>query len=349
MNEFKKLIMMANQGADAKEYPPYLCFEALEDDFQASFNGENCEYSLDREVWVMLTKSEYTPKIKAGDKIYFKNSSPVQSSSTKGVGEFSATKLFNIYGRATSMLYGDDFVNIQSVDKAYILARMFVSNKSVCSVDDEFFNIGISNAFRIFHNCFWMSSLIKAEIPYFESTQGYAFTGAFQQSKLTEITISDDYLANNSDFQAAFSECNISSLVIPKIKSGIYTCSNIAKNCKNLNTVIIKGGAYNTGCFYNAFEGCSSLTKIISLYTSKFLNKSVCSNWLNGVSEQGVIIFNKNIEWNPKDIINGNTNDNGEVITWGIPAGWEVKYCDPDNIDDVRDNKEDFYPQERGR
>ncbi len=344
MSKLNKLIMMANQVADAKEYPPYLCFEALEDDFQASFSGVNCEYSLDREVWVMLTKSEYTPKINAGDKIYFKNSSPVQSSSTSGVGIFSATKLFNIYGRATSMIYGDDFVNIQSVDKEYILANMFAGNKCVCNVDGEFFNIGISNASRTFHDCFARSNIIKTEIPYFESTKGYAFTGIFSNSTLTEITISDDYLALNADFQSAFNACNISRLMIPKIKSGVYTCNAIAKNCKNLNTVIIKGGVYSTGCFYNAFEGCSSLTKIISLYTSKFLVKSVCSNWLNGINEQGVIIFNKNIEWNPKDIINGNTDDNGEIITWGIPAGWEVKYCDPDNIDDVRDSKDDFLP-----
>ena len=73
-----------NYNVESKD-APYLCFEALEDDFQASFSGDNCEYSLDREVWVMLTKSEYTPKINAGDKIYFKNSSPVQSSSISGV------------------------------------------------------------------------------------------------------------------------------------------------------------------------------------------------------------------------------------------------------------------------
>ena len=33
----------------------------------------------------------------------------------------------------------------------------------------------------------------------------------------------------------------------------------------------------------------------------------------------------------------------------GIPAGWEVKYYDPDNIDDVRDSKEDFLPTREGK
>ena len=40
--------------------------------------------------------------------------------------------------------------------------------------------------------------------------------------------------------------------------------------------------------------------------------------------------------WNPEDYRGMD----------GVPVGWEVKYCDPDNLDDIRDNKDDFYPQE---
>lgn len=346
MSSLKKLIMMANQAEDEREYPPYLCFEALEDGFQASFSGENCEYSLDRIRWVMLSPSEKTPQINAGDRIYFRNSSPVQPNSIDGIGKFSSSRLFNIYGRVTSMLYGDDFMDFQSVDINYVFASMFQNNKKVCRLDDEFFNIGICNGCRIFNNCFFNSSVITAKIPCLESLNGYTFTGVFNSSALEEITISDDYIANLSDLSSAFANSKISSLIIPRIKGGVYTCYAIAKDCTRLNDVLIKGGVYSTGSFDNAFKGCSSLKKVTALYTANFLNKSTSSNWLNGVNEQGVMILNKNITWNPHDIINGNTDANGEVITWGIPAGWEVKYCDPDNPDDVRDNKEDFYPQE---
>ena len=44
MSSLKKMIMMGQQ-ADNKEYPPYLCFEALEDGFQASFSGSGLKYA----------------------------------------------------------------------------------------------------------------------------------------------------------------------------------------------------------------------------------------------------------------------------------------------------------------
>jgi hypothetical protein len=54
------------------------------------------------------------------------------------------------------------------------------------------------------------------------------------------------------------------------------------------------------------------------------------SSWVRGVSPTGTMVLNKNIEWNPEDYRGVN----------GIPEGWEVKYCDPDNLDDVRDYRE---------
>ena len=52
--------------------------------------------------------------------------------------------------------------------------------------------------------------------------------------------------------------------------------------------------------------------------------------WVNNVAPKGTIVLNKNIEWNPEDYRGVN----------GIPEGWEVKYCDPDNLDDIRDYRE---------
>ena len=93
-----------------------------------------------------------------------------------------------------------------------------------------------------------------------------------------------------------------------------------------------------------AFRNCKNLKKVWYLSTLPLSDKF--DYWLTGVAEEGTIILNKNINWNPEDYRNGNI-DNIEgsatfdkTITWGIPTGWEVKYCDPDNINDVRDYRE---------
>lgn len=82
----------------------------------------------------------------------------------------------------------------------------------------------------------------------------------------------------------------------------------------------------------NMFENCINLKYIVLLQLDPFTNTVTADfqYWVQSVSPTGTIVLNKNIEWNPDDYRGVN----------GIPAGWEVKYCDPDNIDDVRDYRE---------
>jgi hypothetical protein len=82
----------------------------------------------------------------------------------------------------------------------------------------------------------------------------------------------------------------------------------------------------------NMFENCVNLEYIVLLQLDPFTNTATndFGSWVNNVSPTGTIVLNKNIEWNPEDYRGVN----------GIPAGWEVKYCDPDNLDDVRDYRE---------
>lgn len=80
------------------------------------------------------------------------------------------------------------------------------------------------------------------------------------------------------------------------------------------------------------FENCINLEYIVLLQLDPFTNTATNDfiYWVNNVSPTGTIVLNKNIEWNPEDYRG----------TSGIPEGWEVKYCDPDNLDDVRDYRE---------
>jgi hypothetical protein len=84
-----------------------------------------------------------------------------------------------------------------------------------------------------------------------------------------------------------------------------------------------------------AFKNCSGLN-FIKIGWKQWANPSSLSpSWVEGVSSQGTFVMPYNIEFDPESIRG----------IHGIPEGWELKYYDPDNPDDVRDNKEDFYPK----
>ena len=79
------------------------------------------------------------------------------------------------------------------------------------------------------------------------------------------------------------------------------------------------------------YSNCSNLDYIfiLTLGAPTTTNNTI-TKWVDNVAPKGTIVLNKNIEWNPEDYRGVN----------GIPVGWEVKYCDPDNLDDIRDYRE---------
>jgi hypothetical protein len=85
--------------------------------------------------------------------------------------------------------------------------------------------------------------------------------------------------------------------------------------------------------------GCKSLKEVWWLPLHAPVS-SANAQWLDGVASEGTVYLNKNITWNPEDYKNGSLNANNVKITWGFPVNWAIKYCDPDNIDDVRDYRE---------
>jgi hypothetical protein len=154
-------------------------------------------------------------------------------------------------------------------------------------------------------------------------------------------------------FSNAFYNTSIEELDIPYKSIQYGALNTFASSCKYLKKVIIRATsiAYAESLtaysdyFKSAFSNCSLLNNVTFLVANIPLSKRISNNWLTNVAEEGTIILNKNITWNPEDYRNGNIDNIegsvtlGETITWGIPAGWEIKYCDPDNIDDVRNEK----------
>lgn len=360
---------MANQdiddGNDA-DYPPYLCFQALESDFRVCLGGDFhehvCQYSFNRKDWFNLPARTYTPAIGIFQKVYFRanlTAVPTNAASSNGthsIGRFSTTKKCRLSGNPTSMLHGMDWTldNFDTSVSNYGLAYLFQNTKPV-SVSEDFFNVK-STSFRSCYFMFYDSEYLKGPIVIDNiGTLGSgAFSSAFYKCSIDEITITNANLSVQA-FTNAFYSTNIKKISLPAtyIYYGAY--ANMCEKCVDLEEVFINGRRlqiYDNPAYINhlnkAFFGCEKLSKVTYLVTNPFAKKYT-NNWLTGVAENGTIILNKNIEWDPEIYRNGKIDNIegsetlGQTITWGIPGTpetWPIKYCDPDNITDIRDYRE---------
>lgn len=319
---------------------PYLCFEAVEDDFQAKYSINPCEYSIDnRKTWNELPADTLTPAISAGSKIYFRGRGVKSTTSPYSRGTFSTTKLFNISGNMLSMVHGSDFLTGTPDDYTY--SKMFYGNKNIVSISDDFFNIKCG--YRGFRDLFIYSSVSKAILHNYDNKEAQQYNATFVNSQLKDVEIK---FKTPTTMSQVFEKTQIESVVFPMtnvVTQGLlYACKD---NPKLKTAKILANSMTGSNNIRDCFFNCNSLNNLTFLVTTP-LTKSNALNWLINVAEEGTIILNKNITWNPEDYMNGNIDNIegsttlGETINWGIPAGWEVKYCDPDNIDDVRDYRE---------
>lgn len=358
-----------DDGNDA-DYPPYLCFQALESDFSVSLGGDfhehECQYSFNRKDWFNLPARTYTPSIGILQKVYFRANltavpeDPNNTNGVRSIGYFYTTKKCRLSGNPTSMLHGMDWTvdNFDTSVSNYGLSDLFKSTKSV-SVSEDFFNF-TSVANRACWNIFFLNGFLKGSI-YITKAAGTSptsitavFGNAFRGCKLDSVIITTKDSAWQT-FNTAFMETSIKTLNLPATYIYPSMYGKICTGCINLKEVFINGRSLHisttvttyTNHLLESFKNCSNLSKVTYLVTNPF-DKKYTNNWLTGVAESGTIILSKLITYNPEDYRNGNIDNIegsatlGNTITWGIPANWTVKYCDPNNPDDIRDNIEDF-------
>lgn len=115
------------RGSSSKYADQYLTIEALGDgtfSFTQKGTGDNIQYSKDNgTTWTPLASGE-SLNVVAGDKVMWKSTIiPVSSS---GIGSFSSSNNFNAYGNTMSLLYGDDFKGLTSLEgKDYAFYYLF--------------------------------------------------------------------------------------------------------------------------------------------------------------------------------------------------------------------------------
>ena len=105
----------------------YITFEALEDgtfSFTKNGTGDDIQYSKDNgATWTALASGE-TVSVVSGNKVMWKSTI---TPGTNGIGTFSTSNKFNVYGNIMSLLYGDDYKGQTSLEgKDYALSNLFM-------------------------------------------------------------------------------------------------------------------------------------------------------------------------------------------------------------------------------
>ena len=235
----------------------YLTFEALEDG-TFSFTQNDLQYSLDDgNTWQTLTAGTSTPTISAGNKILWKQTGLTPDKSTDGIGVFSSTKKFNVYGNIMSLYYGDDFIGQKDLTgKDYAFYELFSGCGNLISAENLILPATIlaNSCYKLmFQRCY--SLITTPELP------------------ATTLT--------NECYFDMFNDCT-SLTKAPELPATTlaYDCYyGMFVNCSSLKTAPeLPATTLAEGCYYAMFQYCTSLTKAPELPATTLVDD--CYSWM---------------------------------------------------------------------
>ena len=257
-------------GGEHKDDPSYdyskdyLTFEAV-DDGTFKFTRNSLEYSIDDgNTWVSLPANTDTPTVSSGNKIMFKQTGLIPKSSY-GIGTFSSTGRFNVYGNIMSLLYGDDFDDQTSLSgKSYAFRSIFNACSKILNISNL-----ILPATTLEHYCYaYMFSgctgiTSTPELPA-TTLSTYCYIGMF--NGCTGITTAPELPATileNFCYSYMFSGCiNLATAPeLPATEMYQYCYQDMFSGCSSLTTVPeLPATTLNRCCYQDMFYGCTSLT-----------------------------------------------------------------------------------------
>ena len=302
----------------------YLTFEALNDGVKLLYKRgtSTFQYSADLgKSWQNWLPESYSPILNVGDKLLVKCVNPVINS-TYGIGTITSDQgkgyNYKVSGDIMSMLYGDDasiHYSLKGYDRCF---SNFLLSQRLLDAGDL-----VLKARELAPYCYNQllygcnnNTRLPRELPAKNLASNcyryFSNGGTYTEMPIVKAQLTADY--------------------------SLYSFITASRYVTKADLSIIKQIS-GTQPLREAFKGCSALNYIKIGWKQWASPSELSSSWVEGVASQGVFVIPIDAEFDPESIRGNN----------GIPAGWEVKYYDPDNIDDVRDNKEDFYPQERGR
>ena len=250
-------------GGDKPYEEQYLTFEAIEDG-TFSFSKNDLQYSLDDGVtWQTLTTGTSTPTISAGNKILWKQTGLIPAQYI-GIGTFSSTGQFNVYGNIMSLHFGDDFIGQTDLTgKDYAYARLFQDCIYITNAENLILpatTLALGCYFNMFMYC---NSLTTApELPattLADECYSGMFTGCLSLTKATELPAST--LAEYC-YSSMFYNCSSLTTTpeLPATTLALACYFNMFSFCFSLTTSTeLPATTLANSCYNSMFSGCSSL------------------------------------------------------------------------------------------
>ena len=333
----------------------YLTFEVLNDS-SFSFSNDGIQYSIDKTNWNTLSANQSTPVFNSGTKVYWKGD--LEPNSSNGIGTFSSTGNFNVYGNPKKLLKDNELVNYSFYKLFYNCTNL--TNASELILDAT--TLADYCYYNMFYSC---TSLTEApelpattlanycyqymfkgctsltEAPELPATTLVSFCYSYMFEGCTGLTQAPELPATslaNDCYGMMFRNCTsltqTPELPATTLVSGCY--SYMFQGCTSLTEAPELPATTLAGsCYANMFNGCTSLTQAPELPATKILVTSY-SSMFNGCSKLNKVICYATTGiggYNTRSWLSG-VSDTGDFykvkdVTYpsgvsGIPSSWTV-------------------------
>ena len=314
-NEISKAYMGNNLVWEKEEINPfikeYFTIQSLADNTTITFNkvvddsewnnmpDKPIKYSKDLNTWTDISfvygwKNKIV--LNRGEKLYLKgnNSTYGRRVSTSrynydSYAQILADKKIDVMGNIMSLVYGDNFINNNTLESSFTFLGLFDSNIKLVNAKDL-----ILPATTLTDHCY--SGM-------FESC--YALTTAPQ---LPATTLAKSCYSN------MFYNCEALTTApeLPATTLTAYCYYGMFENCYALTTAPeLPATTLTEHCYSGMFWHSYKLNYIKAMFTTT-PSSDYTSNWVSGVSPTGTFVKNSAATWN-------------ETGTYGIPSGWTVQ------------------------
>ena len=253
---------------DVKAIPDYskqyLTFEALENT-TFTFSKNDLQYSIDNGVtWATLVKGTASPTINAGNKILWKQTGLISN----GIGTFSSTGNFIVYGNVMSLYYGDNFIGQTDLTgKNFAFRRLF---KDCNLINAKNLILPATILTNNCYECMFESCASLTSAPELPATTlaGSCYANMFVNcTSLTTPPVLPATTLADGCYYSMFDNCtSLTTAPILSVTTLTSQCySGMFYGCTSLTTApVLPATTLANNCYQRMFYNCSSLVIVQS-------------------------------------------------------------------------------------
>ena len=292
----RRRMMMGQGGGETDPAKMYLTTRFVGEGtcsitFETASMGAQVYYSVDNgRNWSYYTTS-FT--VDSQHPVLWK-ASGVYAGSSDGIGYFSATGLYEVYGNIMSMQNGDNFATSTTIANTYQFLGLFKNDTHLVSAENLVLPATTLANYcysQMFYGC---TSLTTApELPAMGASS-YCYYRMFRGC--TSLTNAPELPATSlggNCYQEMFYGCT-SLMYAPKLPAttlATYCYHSMFRGCTSLIVApILAAETLPSYCYSYMFYGCSSLYNIVMLAKDQNLTGNQLQNWVSGVKSTGCLL-----------------------------------------------------------